>query len=179
MKKLTSLILAVMLAVSLCACGNTSASATGSSGDNTSEGQADELTLQEVSGIVAVERLTDYMNDTLANPDSFEILSMESVECRSGTFAIKLEYSAENRMGGKDRDTVYLKTSGILLCACSLFEDNPISASSTLTSIVESYNEAIEEGVEVVELDVDKILKNVGLDEEVRSEIFDAYRENT
>lgn len=132
--------------------------------------------MQELSGIIALERLTDHLNETLAAPDSLEFLSVKSVD-EGESFGLQVDYSAENQMGGRERETVYLETRGILICACDLFEDNPISASVTLESIVEKYNEAVESGAEEVKLDVDKLMENMGLDDEIRKEIFYAYEE--
>ena len=80
-------------------------------------------------------------------------------------------------MGGRDRETVYMETRGILMCDCDLFDENPVSASVTREHILERYNEAVENGAEEVELDVDKLMENMGLDDEIRKEIFYAYEE--
>lgn len=168
MKKYLAAFLALVMAVCICGCGGETDGAT----DGT---EKTELTLQEVSGIVAIERLTDYMDDTLADPDSFEILSMTSVNCYDSTFALKVDYSVANRMGGKDRDTAYLRTAGILMCECSLFEENPVLAGVTLENIANAYKTAVTEGTEEVELDVDKLMDNLDLSEDERTQILNAY----
>lgn len=159
----------------LCACGG--GAETSQEGQETSEPSPQEtVSMQELSGIIALERLTDYLDDVLVAPDSLEFLAVTSVN-EGESFGLQVDYSAENRMGGRDRETVYMETRGILMCDCDLFDENPVSASVTREHIVERYNEAVENGAEEVELDVDKLMENMGLDDEIRKEIFYAYEE--
>ena len=103
MKKLIALLLAVILAISLCACG----------GGNETKETTEEPTESASSGIVscagyAVEKL----KSVLKNPNSLIINNRYAVDAEDCCiFAI--DYSAENGFGGMNRDYLFLSVNEI------------------------------------------------------------------
>jgi hypothetical protein len=171
MKRLLALVLALVMALSLCACGGSGEESSGA--EDTTSG-VEDFSLQELSALVGLRRLMDYWDDNLKNPSSLEILSIESVQTDDEAFALKIDYNAENSFGGKVRDTVYLTTARFSV-ECPLLTDDPVSRQMATSDVYAAYTGAVESGKEVVELDVDLILENIDVDEDTLTDLVMSY----
>lgn len=103
MKKLIALLLAVILAISLCACG----------GGNETKETTEEPTESASSAIVscagyAVEKL----KSVLKNPNSLIINNLYAVDAED-CYIFAIDYSAENGFGGMNRDYLFLSVNEI------------------------------------------------------------------
>lgn len=165
MKKGLALMLALIMALSLCACGGTKESTPGGSAQNAEETktQSTEFSWEEVCAVVSVNELLPYLEDTLRDPDSLDILSIEVVEDEEfSDHYVKIEYNAANGMGGKEREDAYFKVSGVSLSDNPI--NNPMGAEYGFGDISDDYYDAVNSNMEVIEVDVDKVMNHLDMD---------------
>lgn len=156
MKRLTALILALIMTSSLCACS-------GGVGNNS-------LSVEELKGIIAVKPVLNHLNDTLRDPESASILGVTVVNVPGdpqGYHMVKVEYNAANGMGGKERDTFYIETNrGGLGDNLEYFSDNYAERIVKQGNNFSKYNECIDGGMDEIEVDVDTVMNNLDLTED-------------
>ena len=92
MKKALSLILALVICLSLCACGETNTEPTA-------------YTPSEIE--LCAEHAVESLKNVLKNPNSLAINKLSGVEAEEG-YIFSIDYSAENSFGGTNRNTMYM-----------------------------------------------------------------------
>lgn len=183
MKKVLSLLLALAMLFSLCACGqdnNTMTTPANDSSETETESEAPtepELTIEELKAIIATKALVEYADDTLRDPDSLSVLEITVVSSTpDGYHWVKIEYNANNGMGGKNRDKFYIETNGGAVTGSSeeeYFSDNDAVRMFRKGTNQGKYNEIVNGGAEEVEVDVDTVMNSLDLtDEELKNMIW-------
>lgn len=103
MKKVLALLLALVMILSLCACGGTSAK------DGASES---EFSSDEWAAVWATIYVRNYLLDVLKKPSSLEINSIKGAKGSAneldGAYFFEIDYSAENGFGGTNREQLYI-----------------------------------------------------------------------
>ena len=103
MKKTISLLLALVMCLSLCACGGSN------DVPETTEAPTTIPTEPPVTReIIGLEVCIDFLKDFLKNPNSLEVLEVRYVLTSTIKIHYEIEYTAENSFGGADRDTIYM-----------------------------------------------------------------------
>ena len=106
MKKIISLLLALVMCLSLCACGGGNDT---SNAPDTTEAPTTAPTAPPISReALGLEACIDFLKDHLKNPNSLEVLEVRYVLTRTVDIHYEIEYTAENSFGGADRDTIYM-----------------------------------------------------------------------
>lgn len=111
MKKVLALLLAMVLVLSLAACGGGSSS-NGESSSVESQVETTEAITEappsdaELCAEYAVEKL----KDILKNPSSLVVNKLHAVQDGSD-YVFEIDYTAENGFGGSNRDTFYVSVS--------------------------------------------------------------------
>ena len=183
MKRKTAWLLALVLAVSLCACGQEESAEPESAQPEVIEPSADEmleaddaqtLTLEELKAIIAVNQVVlPYLDGVLDDPESLSILEIDVVSVPGepqGYHMVRVDYNAANSTGGRDRDELYVETSR------GGTGDNSEYLGDTATQTIrrgnnrDRYDECVAEGVEEVSVDVDTVMRNLELSED---ELYD------
>lgn len=166
MKKLTALLLALVMMLSLCACGQGNNTAADPADESSETEVGQELTLEELKSIMALQRVLSYLDDTLRDPDSVSILGITAVSLPinpKGYYVVKIEYNAANGMGGKDRDEFYIELKRVDLGDNSEYFGNEAERNIRSGNNRKKYNDSINEGGEEIEVDVNTVLENIDL----------------
>lgn len=170
MKKALSLFLALVMCLSLAACGQ-------GSSEQTEEQTEQALTLEELKAIIAINKVVyPYLNETLRNPESLSILGITVVDMPNepdGYHMVKVEYNAENGMGGKNRDEMYVETNAGGASKNQNLEylsDNDAERMWESGDNLKLYNESINAGGKEVDINIDTVLSNL---DKTDDELFD------
>lgn len=168
MKRLIALLLTLIMALSLCACGgNDSQNTLNSSSETDSNSSENNLTLEELKSIIAVKRVMEYLNDTLRDPNSVSILEISAVKDPDSDYHIvRIDYNADNGMGGKNRDDFYIETSNGGLGDNTEYFGNDAEKNLRRGNNKTLYDKYISEGMEEVEIDIDTVMNNLDLTED-------------
>lgn len=180
-KKCCLMLVSALIAFGLCACGgNTETDSTEQkqqyiiNGEEVSEEEyqkylAEQETLQDTE-ITEAEKAAIYtiqqLQEVLKNPHSLEIYSINykrSNEDNTGDYYIKVEYSAENNMGGRVEDTLYYKFD------LNIFsEDSKKALNARLFGCEEvhfnDYDTGRRSDYEEIEIDIDRVLNNIDME---------------
>lgn len=170
MKKLILLLLTLVMTISLCACGNSN-----NSSENTEETiKETELTVEELKAIIALKKANDYFYDMLEDPESLSILGLTVVADSEveGYHMVKIEFSAANKVGGRVRDEIYIFTNrDEVTINTEYFSDNLIEREASKGENKEEYNKFVDDGMDEVKVDVDKVIDNLDLTEDELTKI--------
>ena len=158
MKKAISLILALVLCLSLCACGSDSTAS--KNNENTQPPETTQPTEAPVpKEVTAAAFAIEFLKDNLKSPSSLEVWDIRYVEYLGYIFEI--DYSAQNGLGGTDRDTIYIhvNSSGQSLYSGykSMYETNSLTHAS-----IDARSDFSKNKSDAKDLNVDEVMKNVG-----------------
>ena len=95
MKRFLSIFTALLLCLTLCACGE-------------SQPETTELSEETSAAVFATWRLKDYLEEVLKNPGSLEINSIQGGQGEDNVYFFQMDYSAQNGFGGMNREQIYL-----------------------------------------------------------------------
>ena len=106
MKKAISLLLALVMCLSLCACGGSNDAL---NTPETTEAPTTVPTEPPITReVLGLEVCIDFLKDHLKNPNSLEVLEVRYVLTSTVDIHYEIDYTAENSFGGADRDTIYM-----------------------------------------------------------------------
>lgn len=109
MKKMIALLLLFAITLSLAACGSAAPESTNGKGNTTEPDVVTEpsLSMEEYGATVAI----DFLKSIVPNPQRFDVLSLRYAPHyqKEDQYIYEVEYTAENRQGGSDRQTVYIQ----------------------------------------------------------------------
>lgn len=95
MKRFLSIFTALLLCLTLCACGE-------------SQPETTELSEETSAAVFATWRLKDHLEQSLKNLDSLQINALQGGQGSDGDYIFALDYSAQNGFGGMNREWLYL-----------------------------------------------------------------------
>lgn len=157
MKKIISLLLALVMCLSLCACGGGNNSTTEEPTQTPTEEElrlATENDAEEDIVLTNAAYAVAYLGSFLKNPHSMEVYSIKT-KTVAGSYFYVINYSAENNVGGRIEDT-----------CCIRYSQNKVGVLSTNGAGL-SFEDASEEakelydkfvGAEETKLDVDTVM---------------------
>lgn len=103
MKRALTLFLALLMVLSLCACGGT---------PTNDEPTDPEFSADEWAAVWATIYVRNYLLDVLKKPSSLEINSIKGAKGSqsdlNGAYFFEIDYSAENGFGGTNREQLYI-----------------------------------------------------------------------
>lgn len=124
-----------------------------------------EFTFEEVAAIEALNAYLPYLEENLIDPSSLKINSISVVTDPENDRAhhVRIDYNANNRMGGSNRHKVYLLVQGVSVKTDSFAEAMGGDPYKNGSAGLFGYDgERLK--LEIVDIDVDKVMDNLEID---------------